>query len=50
MAALEARLVDIEGSYGETIYKLHRMSIKEGDHRGDRVWATQKVTAGVPQL
>jgi hypothetical protein len=28
MTALEARLADIEGGYGETIYKLHRMSIK----------------------
>jgi hypothetical protein len=28
MAALEARLADVEGGYGETIYKLHRMSIK----------------------
>jgi hypothetical protein len=28
MAALEARLADVEGCYGETIYKLHRMSIK----------------------
>lgn len=26
--ALEARLADIEGGYGETLYKLHRASIK----------------------
>jgi hypothetical protein len=26
--ALEARLADIEGGYGETIYKLHRASVK----------------------
>ncbi|MDQ3764835.1 MAG: hypothetical protein M3460_25940 [Actinomycetota bacterium] len=41
IAALEARLADIEGGYGETIYKLHRMSIKTSldvikivNHRG----------------
>jgi hypothetical protein len=28
MAALEARLADVEGGYGETIYKLHRIGIK----------------------
>lgn len=28
MAALEARLADVEGGYGETIYKLHRKTIK----------------------
>lgn len=26
--ALEARLADIEGGYGETPYKLHRASVK----------------------
>ncbi len=26
--ALEARLADLEGGYGETLYKLHRASIK----------------------
>lgn len=26
--ALEARLADIEGGYGETLYKLHRSSVR----------------------
>ncbi|HEY6424235.1 MAG TPA: hypothetical protein VIY28_13500 [Pseudonocardiaceae bacterium] len=26
--ALEARLADVEGGYGDTLYKLHRASIK----------------------
>jgi hypothetical protein len=26
--ALEARLADIEGGYGETLYKLHRGSVR----------------------
>jgi hypothetical protein len=26
--ALEARLAEVEGGYGETLYKLHRASIK----------------------
>lgn len=26
--ALEARLADIEGGYGDTLYKLHRASVK----------------------
>lgn len=26
--ALEARLADVEGGYGDTIYKLHRASVK----------------------
>jgi hypothetical protein len=26
--ALEARLADIEGGYGETLFKLHRASVK----------------------
>jgi hypothetical protein len=28
IAALEARLDDVEGSYGDTRYKLHRASVK----------------------
>lgn len=28
IAALEARLADIEGGYGDTLYQLHRASIK----------------------
>lgn len=28
IAALEARLADIEGGYGDTLYRLHRASIK----------------------
>lgn len=28
MAALEARLADVEGGYGETIYKLHWKTTK----------------------
>jgi len=27
-AALEARLADVEGGYGATLYKLHRASVK----------------------
>ncbi len=26
--ALEARLADVEGGYGDTLYKLHRASVK----------------------
>ncbi len=26
--ALEARLADVEGGYGDTLYKLHRTSVK----------------------
>jgi hypothetical protein len=26
--ALEARLADIEGGYGETLYRLHRASVR----------------------
>lgn len=26
--ALEARIADIEGGYGETLYKLHRSSVR----------------------
>ncbi|MGH3896913.1 MAG: hypothetical protein ACRDTA_01415 [Pseudonocardiaceae bacterium] len=28
IAALEARLADVEGGYGDTLYKLHRASVK----------------------
>ncbi len=28
--ALEARLADVEGGYGDTLYKLHRASVKAG--------------------
>jgi hypothetical protein len=28
MLALEARLADVEGGYGDTLYKLHRASVK----------------------
>jgi hypothetical protein len=28
IAALEARLADIEGGYGDTLYRLHRASVK----------------------
>ena len=28
IAALEARLADIEGGYGDTLYKLHRAVVK----------------------
>lgn len=28
IAALEARLADVEGGYGETIYQLHRRTVK----------------------
>lgn len=28
IAALEARLADVEGGYGETIYQLHRRAIR----------------------
>lgn len=28
IAALEARLTDVEGGYGETIYKLHRSAMR----------------------
>ena len=28
IAALEARLADIEGGYGDTLYRLHRSSVK----------------------
>ena len=28
IAALEARLADVEGGYGETIYNLHRRTVK----------------------
>lgn len=27
IAALEARLADVEGGYGDTLYKLHRHSV-----------------------
>jgi hypothetical protein len=36
--ALEARLADLEGGYGETLYKLHRASVKS-DLRMGRVLA-----------
>lgn len=28
IAALEARLADVEGGYGETLYRLHRRSVR----------------------
>ncbi len=28
IAALEARLADVEGGYGDTLYKLHHASVK----------------------
>jgi hypothetical protein len=28
IATLEARLADVEGGYGDTLYKLHRASVK----------------------
>jgi hypothetical protein len=36
--ALEARIADLEGGYGETLYKLHRASVKS-DLRMGRVLA-----------
>jgi len=28
IAALEARLADVEGGYGDTLYRLHRASVR----------------------
>lgn len=36
IAALEARLADVEGGYGDTLYKLHRASVK-ADFRTARI-------------
>ncbi len=41
--ALEARLSDLEGGYGETLYKLHRASAKS-DLRLGRVLAHLNIT------
>jgi hypothetical protein len=36
IAALEARLADVEGGYGDTLYRLHRASVK-ADMRMGRI-------------
>lgn len=45
IAALEARLADVEGGYGETLYKLHRASVRN-DLRVGRIMAQ----LGVPDV
>ncbi|HSV67649.1 MAG TPA: hypothetical protein VLJ59_17320 [Mycobacteriales bacterium] len=42
IVALEARLAEVEGGYGDTLYKLHRASVK-ADLRMARVLGHLKV-------
>jgi hypothetical protein len=43
IAALEARLSDIEGGYGDTLYRLHRASVKS-DLRMGKILDHLKIT------
>jgi hypothetical protein len=46
VGALEARLADVEGGYGDTLYKLHRASVK-ADLRTARIlerWEIEDVS------
>jgi hypothetical protein len=43
IAALEARLADIEGGYGDTLYRLDRASVKS-DLRMGRILDHLKIT------
>jgi hypothetical protein len=40
--AVEARLAEVEGGYGETLYKLHRASVKS-DLRTARILEALKI-------
>jgi hypothetical protein len=51
IVALEARLAEVEGGYGDTMYKLHRHSVKTDlrltkvlNHLGSRTSPTTKLT------